>query len=263
VYSGDDIAKLRIGLASPEEIKSWSRGEVTESETINYRTHKPERGGLFAEEIFGPENDYECACQKYRGRKYEGITCEKCGVLVTSSEVRRYNMAHVELASPVVHFWYLKGIASPLSTLLGIKRATLKKIAYYEPTPLEEELYIITHSDSPEFAKGDFIYGTQLRILGEKKKFTAERLYALENDFEISAEGDGKVSFEKMKLDNGEELKLIKLSNATKAFPVPPSAEMLVQSGSKVEVGQVLPACPKKSISRRRSSTSSRASTPT
>jgi DNA-directed RNA polymerase subunit beta' len=245
VYSGDDIAKLRIGLASPEEIKSWSRGEVTESETINYRTHKPERGGLFAEEIFGPENDYECACQKYRGRKYEGITCEKCGVLVTSSEVRRYNMAHVELASPVVHFWYLKGIASPLSTLLGIKRATLKKIAYYEPTPLEEELYIITHSDSPEFAKGDFIYGTQLRILGEKKKFTAERLYALENDFEISAEGDGKVSFEKMKLDNGEELKLIKLSNATKAFPVPPSAEMLVQSGSKVEVGQVLARLPK------------------
>jgi DNA-directed RNA polymerase beta' subunit len=72
VYSGDDIAKLRIGLASPEEIKSWSRGEVTESETINYRTHKAERGGLFAEEIFGPENDYECACQKYRGRKFEG-----------------------------------------------------------------------------------------------------------------------------------------------------------------------------------------------
>ena len=245
MYSGDDIAKLRIGLASPEEIKSWSRGEVTESETINYRTHKPERGGLFAEEIFGPENDYECACQKYRGRKYEGITCEKCGVLVTSSDVRRSNMAHVELASPVVHFWYLKGISSPLSTLLGIKRATLKKIAYYETTPIEEELYIITHSDSSEFSKGDFIYGTQLRILGEKKKFTAERLYALENDFEISAEGDGKVSFEKIKLDNGEELKLIKLSNATKAFPVPPSAEMLVQSGTKVEAGQALARLPK------------------
>lgn len=240
MYSGDDIAKLRIGLASPEEIRSWSRGEVTESETINYRTHKPERGGLFAEEIFGPENDYECACQKYRGRKYEGITCEKCGVLVTSSEVRRSNMAHVELASPVVHFWYLKGISSPLSTLLGIKRATLKKIAYYETTPLEEEMYIVTQSSSSDFSKGDIIYGTQLRILGEKKKFTAERLYAVENDFEISAEGDGKVSFEKIKLDNGEEIKLIKLSNATKAFPVPLSAELLVQSGSKVEVGQTL-----------------------
>nr|BAL52973.1 DNA-directed RNA polymerase subunit beta' [uncultured Acetothermia bacterium]BAL59241.1 DNA-directed RNA polymerase subunit beta' [Candidatus Acetothermum autotrophicum] len=240
MYSGDDIAKLRIGLASPEEIKSWSRGEVTESETINYRTHKAERGGLFAEEIFGPENDYECACQKYRGRKYEGITCEKCGVLVTSSDVRRSNMAHVELASPVVHFWYLKGISSPLSTLLGIKRATLKKIAYYETTPLEEEMYIVTQSSSSDFSKGDIIYGTQLRILGEKKKFTAERLYALENDFEISAEGDGKVSFEKIKLDNGEEIKLIKLSNATKAFPVPLSAEMLVQSGEKIQAGQPL-----------------------
>jgi DNA-directed RNA polymerase subunit beta' len=245
VYSGDDIAKLRIGLASPEEIKSWSRGEVTESETINYRTHKAERGGLFAEEIFGPENDYECACQKYRGRKFEGITCEKCGVLVTSSDVRRSNMAHVELASPVVHFWYLKGISSPLSTLLGIKRATLKKIAYYETTPLEEEMYIVTQSSSSDFSKGDFVYGTQLRILGEKKKFTAERLYALENDFEINADGDGKVSFEKIKLDNGEELKLIKLSNATKAFPVPPSAEMLVQSGAKVEVGHALARLPK------------------
>lgn len=240
MYSGDDIAKLRIGLASPEEIKSWSRGEVTESETINYRTHKAERGGLFAEEIFGPENDYECACQKYRGRKFEGITCEKCGVLVTSSDVRRSNMAHVELASPVVHFWYLKGISSPLSTLLGIKRATLKKIAYYETTPLEEEMYIITQSSSSDFSKGDIIYGTQLRILSEKKKFTAERLYALENDFEISAEGDGKVSFEKIKLENGEEIKLIKLSNATKAFPAPLNAEMLVQSGEKVQVGQPL-----------------------
>lgn len=240
MYSGDDIAKLRIGLASPEEIKSWSRGEVTESETINYRTHKAERGGLFAEEIFGPENDYECACQKYRGRKYEGITCEKCGVLVTSSDVRRSNMAHVELASPVVHFWYLKGISSPLSTLLGIKRATLKKIAYYETTPREEEMYLVTKSDSSDFSEGDILYGTQLKILGEKKKITAELLYALENDFDIPAGGDGKVSFEKIKREDGTELKLIKLSNATKAFPVPLSAEMLVQSGEKVQVGQPL-----------------------
>jgi DNA-directed RNA polymerase subunit beta' len=240
VYSGDDIAKLRIGLASPDEIKSWSRGEVTESETINYRTHKAERGGLFAEEIFGPENDYECACQKYRGRKFEGMTCEKCGVLVTSSDVRRSNMAHVELASPVVHFWYLKGISSPLSTLLGIKRATLKKIAYYETTPLEEEMYLITQSNSSDFSEDDIIYGTQLHILGEKKKITAERFYALDNDFEISAEGDGKVSFEKIKRENGEEMKLIKLSHATKAFPVPSSAEILVQSGDKIQAGQPL-----------------------
>ncbi|MCS6903099.1 MAG: DNA-directed RNA polymerase subunit beta' [Candidatus Bipolaricaulota bacterium] len=240
MYSGDDIAKLRIGLASPEEIRSWSRGEVTESETINYRTHKPERGGLFAEEIFGPENDFECACSKYRGRKYEGITCEKCGVLVTSSDVRRSNMAHIELASPVVHFWYLKGISSPLSTLLGIKRATLKKIAYYETTPIEEDIYMITQSDRSDFAEGDFIYGSQLQILGEKRKFTAERLYELEADYEVRAEGTGKVSFEKTKLGNGEELKLIKLSDSTRAFPVPTDAELLVSSGERVESGQTL-----------------------
>ncbi|MCS6936804.1 MAG: DNA-directed RNA polymerase subunit beta' [Candidatus Bipolaricaulota bacterium] len=240
MYSGDDIAKLRIGLASPEEIRSWSRGEVTESETINYRTHKPERGGLFAEEIFGPENDFECACGKYRGRKYEGITCEKCGVLVTSSDVRRSNMGHIELASPVVHFWYLKGISSPLSTLLGIKRATLKKIAYYETTPIEEEIYLVTQSDRSDFAEGDLIYGSQLQILGEKRRFTAERLYELEADYEVRAEGAGKVSFEKTKLGNGEEIKLIKLSESTRAFPVPPDAELLVSSGERVEPGQPL-----------------------
>ncbi len=240
MYSGDDIAKIRIGLASPEEIRNWSRGEVTESETINYRTHKPERGGLFAEEIFGPENDFECACSKYRGRKYEGITCEKCGVLVTSSEVRRANMAHIELASPVVHFWYLKGISSPLSTLLGIKRALLKKIAYYETTPIEEDIYLITQSNRSDFAEGDLIYGTQLQILGEKKRFTAELLYELGADYEIRAEGDGKVSFEKLKLGNGEELKLIKLSDSTRAFPVPADAELLVASGERVAAGQPL-----------------------
>src|SRR6056297_176189 len=120
MLSGDDIEEVKLLFASPEEIRAWSHGEVTESETINYRTHKPEKGGLYAEEIFGPEEDYKCACGKYEGKKYEGITCEKCGVLVTDSSVRRKNMGHIELASPVIHFWFLKGISSPLSKLLDV-----------------------------------------------------------------------------------------------------------------------------------------------
>ena len=134
---GDDIAKIKIGLASPEEIRNWSQGEVVESETINYRTYKPERGGLYAEEIFGPENDYECSCGKYRGRKYEGLTCEKCGVLVTTRDVRRTNMGHIELASPVIHFWFLQGLSSPLGILLGILLGSVIGIWPFDPAYLE------------------------------------------------------------------------------------------------------------------------------
>ncbi|MFN3346599.1 MAG: DNA-directed RNA polymerase subunit beta', partial [Candidatus Bipolaricaulaceae bacterium] len=194
--SGDDIVKIRIGLASPEEILSWSKGEVTNSETINYRTHKPERGGLYAEEIFGPENDYECACGKYRGKRYEGITCDKCGVLVTDSSVRRVNMGHIRLASPVVHFWYLKGVASPLSRLLGIKRRDLRRIAYYETETAREELYIVTQSASPKIRSGETLYGTELRILQGVFTFQAERAYLLTASPRIVAEEAGRVRFE-------------------------------------------------------------------
>jgi len=128
VIAGDDIRRIKLQLAPPSVILGWSHGEITESETINYRTHRAERGGLYAEEIFGPANDYECACGKYKGKKYEGITCEKCHVLVTDSSVRRINMGHIQLASPVVHFWFLKGVSSLLSRLLGLKRRELQRI---------------------------------------------------------------------------------------------------------------------------------------
>ncbi|MBI3660846.1 DNA-directed RNA polymerase subunit beta' [Candidatus Acetothermia bacterium] len=244
MLTGDDIAKLRIGLASPQEIRSWSRGEVTESETINYRTHKAERGGLFAEEIFGPENDYECSCGKYRGRKFEGIVCEKCNVLVTSSDVRRANMGHIELASPVVHFWYLKGISSPLSTLLGLKRTVLKKIAYYETEARREKAYLVTASQAADIPVAEILYQTQVDILGEKKKITVEQIFQVEGELEVRAKAAGKVSLEKLKLGNGQELVMINVGDT--AHPVSPQAaeQLNVSSGQKVEAGDLLAKSP-------------------
>ncbi len=123
--------KIRIGVASPEDIKGWSHGEVRKPETINYRTFKPERDGLFCERIFGPVKDYECACGRYKKIKYKGIVCERCGVEVTRSKVRRERMGHVELAAPICHIWYLKGVPSPLSLILDISPRQLEKVIYF------------------------------------------------------------------------------------------------------------------------------------
>ncbi|MDI9641393.1 DNA-directed RNA polymerase subunit beta' [Kamptonema cortianum] len=123
--------KIRIGIASPEDIKSWSHGEVKKPETINYRTFKPERDGLFCEKIFGPVKDYECACGRYKKIKYKGIICERCGVEVTRSKVRRERMGHVDLAAPVCHIWYLKGVPSPLALILDISPRQLEKVIYF------------------------------------------------------------------------------------------------------------------------------------
>jgi len=122
---------ISINLASPERIKEWSYGEVTKPETINYRTGRSERGGLFDERIFGPEKDYECYCGKYRRIRYKGIICEKCGVEVTKSIVRRERMGHIELASPVAHIWFLRGIPSRMALLLDITATDLEKVIYF------------------------------------------------------------------------------------------------------------------------------------
>ncbi len=127
--SFDDI---RISIASPEKIRSWSFGEVTRPETINYRTFKPEKDGLFCAKIFGPTKDYECLCGKYKRMKYRGITCEKCGVEVTLSKVRRERMGHIELASPVTHIWFLKSLPSRIGTLLDMMLKNLEAVLYFE-----------------------------------------------------------------------------------------------------------------------------------
>ncbi|MGB2984692.1 MAG: DNA-directed RNA polymerase subunit beta', partial [Phycisphaerae bacterium] len=142
----NDYSRVQISLASPNDIRSWSFGEVKKPETINYRTYRPEKDGLFCERIFGPERDWECACGKFKGTKHKGIICDRCGVKVTHSRVRRKRMGHINLAAPVVHIWFFKSMPSRLGALLDIKTASLEKVVYFqdyivvdpEDTPLKE-----------------------------------------------------------------------------------------------------------------------------
>ena len=135
-----EILALRIRLASPEDIRSWSYGEVTRPETINYRRLRPEKGGLFCEEIFGPTRDYQCACGKYKNKRYQGIVCDRCGVEVTKSSVRRERMGHIELASPVAHLWYARRVPSYIGLLLDINRRNLERVLYFAQ-------YVVTYVD--------------------------------------------------------------------------------------------------------------------
>ena len=123
----NDYGSVKISLASPNDIRSWSFGEVRKPETINYRTYRPEKDGLFCERIFGPERDWECACGKYKGTKFKGIICDRCGVKVTHSRVRRKRMGHINLAAPVVHIWFFKAIPNHLGAVLAMK-STRKRI---------------------------------------------------------------------------------------------------------------------------------------
>src|ERR1700734_686325 len=124
--------QIQIAIASPEKIKSWSFGEIKKPETINYRTFKPERDGLFCARIFGPTKDYECLCGKYKRMKYKGIICEKCGVEATLARVRRERMGHIELASPVAHIWFLKSLPSRIAMMLDMTLKDLERILYFE-----------------------------------------------------------------------------------------------------------------------------------
>jgi DNA-directed RNA polymerase subunit beta' len=126
------IRAVKIGLASPDKIREWSFGEVKKPETINYRTMKPERDGLFCAKIFGPVKDFECLCGKYKGIKHRGVICEKCGVEVIHSKVRRERMGHIELASPVAHIWYLRSIPSKIGLLLDMNLKEVESILYLE-----------------------------------------------------------------------------------------------------------------------------------
>ena len=122
---------IKIGLASPEKIHEWSRGEVKKPETINYRTLKPEKDGLFCEKIFGPSKDWECHCGKYKKIRYKGVVCDRCGVEITKASVRRERMGHIELAAPVSHIWYFKGIPSRMGLILDLSPRTLEKVLYF------------------------------------------------------------------------------------------------------------------------------------
>ncbi len=157
---------LRIGIASPEKIREWSYGEVKKPETINYRTFKPERDGLFCAKIFGPVKDYECNCGKYKRMKHRGVVCEKCGVEVIQSKVRRERMGHIELAAPVAHIWFLKGVPSRIGTLLDMSLKHLEKILYFEN-------YVVLDAGNTN--------------LSEKELLTEERLRQAQGEFGSSA----------------------------------------------------------------------------
>ena len=164
-----DFDSIQIKLASPEKILEWSYGEITKAETINYRTLKPEMEGLFCERIFGPSKDYECACGKYKRMRYKGMVCEKCGVEVTTSKVRRERMGHIKLATPIAHIWYSKGTPNKMSLLLGISTKELESVLYFSR-------YIVTDPGETGLEKGQILTDREYKLYESqfKNEFTAK-----------------------------------------------------------------------------------------
>jgi len=157
----NDYGSVKISLASPNNIRSWSFGEVKKPETINYRTYRPEKDGLFCERIFGPERDWECACGKYKGTKYKGIICDRCGVKVTHSRVRRKRMGHINLAAPVVHIWFFKAIPNHLGTILDMKSSDIEKIIYFQD-------YVVTDPGDTPLKKGQLLSEDEFQDASKK-----------------------------------------------------------------------------------------------
>jgi len=192
----NDFGAVRISLASPQDIRSWSHGEVKKPETINYRTYRPEKDGLFCERIFGPEKDWECTCGKYRGMKYKGMVCDRCGVKVTHSRVRRKRMGHIELAAPVVHIWFFKAMPSRLGTLLDMKTTSLEKIIYFQDyvvidpgtTPLKAR-QLLTEEDF-KTARQEYGDAFEVEMGAEAIKKLLEKLNLVELSAELRARLD-------------------------------------------------------------------------
>ena len=201
--------ELRIGLATADHIRAWSYGEVKKPETINYRTLKPEKDGLFGEQIFGPSRDWECACGKYKRVRFKGIVCERCGVEVTKSSVRRERMGHIELAAPVTHIWYFKGVPSRLGYLLDMAPKDLEKVIYFAA-------YMVISVDEDARHRD---LGTQennirleLKTLGDRRDAKiAERLARLEEELaSLEAEGAKADAKKKVKDAAEKEMSLIR-----------------------------------------------------
>ncbi|HBC30138.1 MAG TPA: DNA-directed RNA polymerase subunit beta', partial [Clostridiales bacterium] len=165
----NNFESIRIGLASPDKIRQWSRGEVKKPETINYRTLKPEKDGLFCEKIFGPTKDWECHCGKYKRVRYKGVVCDRCGVEVTKAKVRRERMGHIELAAPVSHIWYFKGIPSRMGLILDMSPRALEKVLYFAQ-------YVVTEAGDTSLSEKQLLTEMEYREYKEhyKNAFKAE-----------------------------------------------------------------------------------------
>ncbi len=220
----NDFNAVRISLASPEQIRSWSYGEVTKPETINYRTLKPEKDGLFCEKIFGPTKDFECYCGKYKRVRYKGIVCDKCGVEVARSKVRRERMGHVELASPVSHIWFVKGTPSRLGLLLDMSPRTLERVIYFAQ-------YVITEVDQE--AKARVI--KQLQEEGEaaaasREKEIADQIASIELQRDQAiAEVEGKRDAERKQAESEREKRIDGLMKQAQTI----EADLKAQAGKK------------------------------
>ena len=232
----EEFDAIKIGIASPETIRSWSYGEVKKPETINYRTFKPERDGLFCAKIFGPVKDYECLCGKYKRLKFKGVTCEKCGVEVTLSKVRRERMGHIELAAPVAHIWFLKSLPSRLGMVLDMTLRDIERVLYFEAfvvtdpgmTPLQRR-QLLTEED----------YYAKLDEYGEDfdAKMGAEGIRELLRLLDVPAE----IEILRQELEStGSETKIKKLAKRLKVL------EAFQRSGMKLEwmIMDVLPVLP-------------------
>ncbi|MDR1375875.1 MAG: DNA-directed RNA polymerase subunit beta', partial [Synergistaceae bacterium] len=234
-----EIVGVRIKLATPERIREISSGEVKKPETINYRTLRPEKDGLFCERIFGPTRSYECACGKYKrsGPKFRGIICDRCGVEVTDNRVRRERMGHIELAAPVVHIWYLRGIPSRLSLLLGTSAKDLEKVVYFAPTRKKEGAFkVVTDGRRTDLIrKGAVISESEMKVHSHyDPKFKAEEAYILESVDNIPvSEGDVLTSSQvaRYKTEYGDEI-----------FKVEPAFELLEETEDlPIKAGDVVP----------------------
>ena len=232
----DDFDAIRIGLASPAKIRSWSFGEVKKPETINYRTFKPERDGLFCAKIFGPVKDYECLCGKYKRLKHRGVICEKCGVEVTQSKVRRDRMGHIELASPVAHIWFLKSLPSRMGLLLDMTLRDIERVLYFEA-------FVVVDAGMTEMERGQLMSDEQYLDAIEEHgdefsaKMGAEAIFDLLHAMDLTAEA---VQLREDIGATGSETKLKKLSKRLKLV------EAFLDSGNKPEwmVMTVLPVLP-------------------
>ena len=233
----NDFDVIAISIASPEKIRSWSYGEVKKPETINYRTFKPEKDGLFCAKIFGPIKDYECLCGKYKRMKYKGIVCEKCGVEVIQQSVRRERMGHIELAAPIVHVWFLKSVPSKIGTLLDINSKELEKVLYFEK-------YIVIDPGVSSFKVNQTIteeeYRDAMNELGEgslKAEMGAEAIKEILMGIELELEA------KRLRLSLSETMSDIKSKKILKKLKI---IDSLIESGTRPEwmVMTVLPVLP-------------------
>ena len=232
----EEFDAITIGLASPEKIRSWSYGEVKKPETINYRTFKPERDGLFCAKIFGPVKDYECLCGKYKRLKHRGVVCEKCGVEVTLSKVRRERMGHIELASPVAHIWYLKSLPSRMGLLLDMTLREIERVLYFEA-------YVVIDPGMTELERGTLLteesYLEAIEQYGDEfdARMGAEAIHELLATIDIASE---VASLREEIPQTKSETKLKKISKRLKLL------EAFFASGNKPEwmVMKVLPVLP-------------------